>query len=61
MKKPILILILIIFIALAFRIPAVLSSQSFWFDEVISLKIAQKGIANSWQYLKWENNPPLHY
>ena len=60
-RKPILILILIIFIALAFRIPAVLHSQSFWFDEIVSLEIAQHNIIDSWQYLKWENNPPLHY
>ena len=61
MKKPILILLLIIFLALAFRIPAVLTSQSFWLDEIVSLEIAKYNIVDSWEYLKWENNPPLHY
>ncbi len=61
MKKTILILSLIILIALAFGLPAILGSGSFWFDEMVSLKIAQHNILNSWQYLKWENNPPLHY
>ncbi|OIO18108.1 hypothetical protein COV56_00325 [Candidatus Kuenenbacteria bacterium CG11_big_fil_rev_8_21_14_0_20_37_9] len=60
-KKTILILLLIIFIAMLFRLSAVLSSKSFWFDEVVSIEIAKKGIIESWQYLKWENNPPLHY
>lgn len=61
MKKPILILLIILVVALAFRIPAVLNSQSFWFDEVVSLRIAEHSITHSWQYLQWENNPPLHY
>ena len=61
LKKPILILVLVIVLALAFRIPAVLNSKSFWLDEIVSLEIAKKGIIESWQYLKWENNPPLHY
>ncbi len=61
MRKTVLILTLIIILALAFRLGAVLTPGSFWFDEIISLKIAQHSIADSWQYLKWENNPPLHY
>ncbi len=60
-KKPILILLLILVLALAFKITAVLNTSSLWFDEVVSLKIAQHSIIDSWQYLKWENNPPLHY
>ena len=60
-KKVFLTLLLIMFIALAFSLPAILNSGSFWFDEIISLKIAQHNIIDSWQYLKWENNPPLHY
>ncbi len=60
-KKVFLFLLLIISIALIFRLPAVLNSASFWFDEIISLNIAQHNIIDSWQYLKWENNPPLHY
>ncbi len=61
LKKPIFILLLIVIVALAFKIPAILETQSFWFDEVVSLEIAKKPILDSWQYLKWENNPPLHY
>jgi len=61
MRKSILLLLLIILLALAFKIPAVLNSQSFWFDEAVSLSIAQHNILASWQYLQWENNPPLHY
>lgn len=60
-KKTTLILIIIVLIAVLLRIVAVLHTESFWFDEIISLKIAEKGIAASWQYLKWENNPPVHY
>ena len=60
-KKVFLFLLLIILIALAFRLPAILKFGSLWFDEIISLKIAQHNILSSWQYLKWENNPPLHY
>ncbi|PIR80868.1 hypothetical protein COU24_01605, partial [Candidatus Kuenenbacteria bacterium CG10_big_fil_rev_8_21_14_0_10_39_14] len=52
---------LIILLALAFKILAVLNEQSFWFDEAVSLSIAKHNITDSWQYLKWENNPPLHY
>ncbi len=61
MRQTAIILTLIILIALAFRLGAVLTPGSFWFDEIISLKIAQHNIVDSWQYLKWENNPPLHY
>lgn len=61
MKKTFLILLLIILLALAFRIPALLSDSSFWFDEAVSLDIARHNLLDSWQYLKWENNPPLHY
>jgi len=60
-KQTIIILLSIITISLIFYIATVLKSESFWFDEVISLKIAEKPIIASWQYLKWENNPPLHY
>lgn len=61
MKKTIFILLSIIILAIGFRLAAVLNPGSFWFDEIISLKIAQHNILDSWQYLKWENNPPLHY
>ena len=61
LSRPILILLLIVFLALIFRGGGVLGSKSFWFDEVVSLEIAKKDILDSWQYLKWENNPPLHY
>ncbi|NMB48400.1 phospholipid carrier-dependent glycosyltransferase [Candidatus Kuenenbacteria bacterium] len=63
MKKSsvILYLVLIILAGLALRLVAVFHSQSFWFDEIVSLKIAEKGLVASWQYLQWENNPPLHY
>ncbi|HOZ36259.1 MAG TPA: glycosyltransferase family 39 protein [bacterium] len=54
-------LFLIFLAGLALRLIAVFHSQSFWFDEVVSLKIAEKSIIGSWQYLQWENNPPLHY
>lgn len=60
-KKTFLTLLLIIILALAFRLPAILNSGSFWFDEIVSLEIAKHNIIDSWQYLKWENNPPLHY
>ncbi len=60
-KRIFLFLLLIIFIALFFRLPAILNSGSFWFDEIVSLEIAKHSIINSWHYLKWENNPPLHY
>ncbi len=61
MRKTVLILGLIIIMALGFRLAAVLTPGSFWFDEIISLKIAQHNLIDGWQYLKWENNPPLHY
>lgn len=61
MNKSILILILIVLLALAFRLPAIFNSKSFWFDEMVSVGIAKKGIIESWQYLQWENNPPAHY
>ena len=60
-SKNLLLLFLVIILAFAFHLPALLHSQSFWFDEIVSLKIAEKNIVESWQYLQWENNPPLHY
>ena len=60
-KKSILILSLIILLAAALRLVAVSNTQSLWFDEVVSVKIARQGIISSWEYLRWENNPPLHY
>ena len=60
-KKITLLLVLIIIPTLAFKLPAVLNTKSFWFDEIVSLKIAELSITDSWQFLKWENNPPAHY
>src|SRR3990172_11904105 len=60
-SKNLLLLFLVIILAFAFPLPALLHSQSFWFDEIVSLKIAEKNIVESWQYLQWENTPPLHY
>lgn len=51
----------IFILALAARVIVVLNTDSYWFDEVVSLEIAKKGIVESWQYLRNENNPPLHY
>ena len=60
-SKNLLLLFLVIILAFAFHLPALLYSQSFWFDEIVSLSVAEKGLVESWQYLQWENNPPLHY
>lgn len=60
-KKSILILSLIVLLGTALRLLAVSNTQSLWFDEVVSVKIAKQGIISSWDYLRWENNPPLHY
>jgi 4-amino-4-deoxy-L-arabinose transferase-like glycosyltransferase len=60
-KKSLLILTSIVVLALALRLLAIFSTESLWFDEIVSLNIAQLNIFDSWQYLKWENNPPLHY
>lgn len=38
-----------------------MKSDSFWFDEVISAEISKVSLADSFQYLRYENNPPLHY
>lgn len=43
------------------RLGILWQSESFWFDEVVSVEIAQKPIIDSWQYLRYENNPPLHF
>ncbi|NMC51865.1 phospholipid carrier-dependent glycosyltransferase [Candidatus Kuenenbacteria bacterium] len=59
--KVIILLLLIIILGAILRLVAVFHSGSFWFDEVVSLSIAQKGFVESWQYLQWENNPPAHY
>ena len=40
---------------------ALIRGGSLWFDEIFSVEIAKKSLIDSWQYLKYENNPPLYY
>lgn len=52
---------LIIGLGIILRLLALYFSTSFIFDELVTWSVAKKGILDSWQYLKFENNPPLHY
>lgn len=43
------------------RVIAVARNGRFWFDEIITVSIAQKPLREMWTYLAAENHPPLHY
>lgn len=51
----------IVLIGLGVRIYILSQAGSFWFDEAVSYSLAQIPIPESWQYLQYENNPPLYY
>ncbi len=54
-------LIVIIIFALILRLISFLSAGSFWFDETFTLYFARLPWAEAWQYLQFENSPPLHF
>ncbi len=35
--------------------------NSFTFDEMVSLKVAEQPLGQIWDYLQWEMHPPLHF
>jgi 4-amino-4-deoxy-L-arabinose transferase-like glycosyltransferase len=39
----------------------IVHAASWWFDESLSYSFAKVPILQSWQYLKYENNPPLYF
>ena len=43
------------------RLLLALTPVSFWFDEVVSVAIARMPILQSWEYLRYDNSPPLYY
>lgn len=59
--KSYLLLGFVLLLGLFLRLLVLIKSGGFWFDEIVSFKISQKGILESWNYLKYENNPPLHF
>lgn len=51
----------IIVLALTFRLISLYHAGSFWFDETFTLYFARLPWAEAWQYLQFENSPPLHF
>ncbi len=60
-KKSYLYILFILIFALVLRLPALLNRGGFWLDEIFSSLVAQLSLADSFKYLIWENNPPLHF
>src|SRR3989344_5573157 len=54
-------LILIIIFGALLRLISLYNACSFWFDETFTLYFAKLPWSEAWQYLQFENNPPLHF
>ena len=54
-------LILIIIFGALLRLISLYNAGSFWFDETFTLYFAKLPWSEAWQYLQFENNPPLHF
>lgn len=60
-KKYSWLLLSIVALAIALRLPSLFFRGSFSFDEMVTVMIADKPLEEMVDYLVWENNPPLHY
>ena len=60
-KSPLLLLIIILTAAFFLRLGTASLLPSYTFDEVVSVSIAEKSLAQIWSYAKWEMHPPLHF
>ncbi len=49
-----------ILLGIALRIFMLLQRGSFWFDEIFSVHFSQFSIADIWNYMLYENTPPLY-
>ncbi len=54
-------LLVIIAVGLILRLISLAHAGSFWFDETFTLYFARLPWHEAWQYLQFENNPPLHF
>lgn len=60
-RKSFLFLCLLVTIGMILRVLILIKSGSFWFDEIISVEIAKRSIADSWKYIVHDAHPPLHF
>lgn len=54
-------LLVIVAIGFVLRFISLMNAGSFWFDETFTLYFARMPWREAWQYLQFENNPPLHF
>lgn len=60
-NKTTLIFFVLILLGIMARIGSLFVSGSFWFDEIVTATIIQEPLLKIWDFLRYENSPPLSF